>query len=284
MKWYRRLRSPIAVPGRRPIRWPGTLGILALAGLVVIGMILVVQTDHERGCGNYVLADHDVPLDYCFRTTLQITNSTGGDLTDYPVRVVFPALAAISGSFMSPRAYDLRPVNSSNVHVEALLQDLDSNTAALWLHAPSLPDGATVTFFAFTGNNQVARNQGVTFTGSDELTITSHADFSITDELSVMVELEMHDVSAQDSTLLARHSGGNGYRLELIDDASTLKVRGQVNGAQLDIAYSSFAAAGESVLIEMQFDAPDLELFADGVTNGSKDTGLVSITTAAVHL
>lgn len=256
-------------------RRPSRLALLVFA----ICLLLIVGSGARSGC--VALADLDsVPRDFCYRARLTVTNGGITDWTDQPVRFTLDAANLIATERMDERAWDLVATTSGNAEVHLMAQDLSSSSAAWWINVESLTAGSSVTYLIYTGNTEAKRDQGIMFAGSDLVTGASHADFDLTDDFSWAVELQLTDASPQNATLLERFDsvGSDGYRLLLVDSTG-LKVRAQVDGVTLDVAWDT-AWTGERVVFTAAFDAGDLTIYADGAQIGTTATGLPTVTVA----
>ena len=226
--------------------------------------------------------DTSPQTDYCYELPVSITNNTGGALTNYAVRVSgVPALSAVNAGQLDTRAWDILPIigNLSN-EVDVLAQELGSDTAAWWVHVPSAANGQSVTARLFFGNDEQKRNQGVHFTGADLATVADHADFDITNNLTVDVELEMLSGAAQNATLASHWTASTGYRLLLVNDAGTLKLRAQADASTCDVTWDT-AWTNTNRLITYTFTAPNIVVAVDGSTQNTCNTGLGAITAPA---
>ena len=115
----------------------------------------------SRECS--VLADSDTnQTEYCFRLDLTVANSTGGDLTNYPILFTVPAQNMIGNGQLDVRHWDIKPTQGGfGSEVNLLANDCACDSTKWWLVVPNLPDGQSRTFRVYICNDQQKRNQGV---------------------------------------------------------------------------------------------------------------------------
>lgn len=213
--------------------------------------------------------------DFCYRVTVTIENQTGGPITNRPVAFEADPASLIGGAFMNRYVWDLRPTTGALVNTDVEAQDTGSGTARWWIFVPSLADGATGTFYLYFGSAVAKRDQGIMFSGADEVLRAHHASFNVTDNLRITAEAETTLANTGGWILQHFDSGASdGYRLGIIDVAGVRKVRAQVDASTLDVPWS-----GALTDIRMDFIAPNLTLYFDGVSVGTLNTGLGGIST-----
>ena len=86
------------------IKTPNKLG-LAIA-LIFASMLMLYNPDYNSCVAH--ASDNNIS-DFCYRLDVSVTNNTGSDLTDKPVRVEIPTLSYINNKQMDSRGWDLRP-------------------------------------------------------------------------------------------------------------------------------------------------------------------------------
>ncbi len=218
-----------------------------------------------------------VPVDFCFRVPVTVTNNTGGVVTDQEVRMLFNADSLISAGTMEDHGWDLRPVDAALAAREMMAQDLDSATAPWWTVVDgTIADGTSRTFSVYMGHESAKRNQAFEFTGGDSIAVTHTSDLTITDRLGIVATIQT-DSPLQDATIIDKFTGSSGYRLLLVDSGGVAKVRAQINSATFDVPAGAFS--GDETTIRVEFIAPTLEIFFDDVSQGTSNTGEGSIAT-----
>lgn len=227
-------------------------------------------------------ADQDeLPSDYCFQVDVTVTYTGSGTLTNAAVRVPMNPANMIAANQMDERAWDILPIQGSlSNEVDLLAQDLSSSAAPFWLHLPSISQNETRIIRLYVNNPEQKRDQGILFTGGDSLSATHNAVMNISDNLRADVTLEVLDATAQNATLLSHWDSDQGYRLLLINDTGTLKVRAQVNALTCDLAWdSSWTDTNQD--FSMRFVAAsgnDLFIDRNGTNAAACDTDAPSIT------
>lgn len=254
--------------------WPA----LALA----IAALAVVASPGPLICGSAHASD-TTPSDYCYQTDVVISYTGVPTLTNYAFRVPVAAASMISASQMDARAWDMLPIQGSlSNEIDVLAQDLGSTAAGWWIHLPTIEQNQSKTARIYTGSPEQKRNQGILFTGSDALAATDNVAMDIADDLDLRVEIEVLDATAIDATLATHYNtgGGDGYRMLLVDDLGTLKVRAQADVHTCDITWNS-GWTNSNQEFTMRFLAAagnDLFLDRNGVNEAACDTDLASIT------
>jgi hypothetical protein len=122
---------------------------------------------------------------------------------------------------MDPRGWDFKPVvGSYNNEVSAVLQNIDSSNAAVWLIIPSIPAGESVSARIYSANDSVQRDQGF-YTrinpGSEDWVLVDGADplLDITDNLKIeqVVNTAMLAADTEDAFWSSKEVGFTGYGL-----------------------------------------------------------------------
>lgn len=257
--------------------WPGhTVFIAALIGFLVISVGSIPLSCDVRAAVN-------VPTDFCYRATVAVSNTTGSTITNKPVRLIFDAAAAVANGWMNSEGWDIVPSTTGNVEVEVMTQDLASATSAWWLVVPSLATGSTQNFIIYLGNDEQRRDNGVYFDSGDVMTAVDAAAFDITDNLTLTVELDVLDITGQDSVIAGHWDSSEGYRMRFVNSGGSLVVQAQIDGTVLNAAWPGVAGGQETVRMRFASD-PGNDLFIEHFTGGawvpiaSADTDLPSIT------
>lgn len=257
--------------------WPGSIiFFIALASLLVVAVGSI-----PLGCG--VRAAVNVPTDFCYRATIAVTNTTGGTITNKPVRFLFDSSAAIANGWMNSEAWDIVPSTTGNVEVEVMTQDVDSAISAWWLVVPSLANNTTQNFIIYLGNDEQRRDNGVYFDSADEMTAVDDPAFDISNNLTLTIELDVLDVSGQTSELAGHWDSNEGYRIRFINNGGTLEIQAQVDAFTINATWPG--AVGDQETVRMRFvAAAGTDLFLEHFTAGawaviaSSDTDLAAIT------
>lgn len=222
------------------------------------------------------------PVDYCYRTIISVTNNTGGDITDRLVNFSINSSSLRTSSYLGTQAFDLMLTPSSlTPEIGIFAQDLGSTTANWWIQASgTITNGSTGQYYLSTGNASAKKDQSISMTGNDSVAVTDHADYDITDNLTLIARA-FTSAGAQNATLLCKWTANTGYCLDLINSAGALRVRARVDNQSLDVAWATPTTVTE---IKVTFVNPTLEILFDGVSQGTLNTGLTSITANAQNI
>ncbi|MCG8699653.1 MAG: DUF2341 domain-containing protein [Bacteroidales bacterium] len=92
---------------------------------------------------------------FSYRALVQITNNSGQDLTDEPVRIVFDSDALISQGKMNANGFDLRFMNNSQQEYQYWLDKatLQTSTTIAYVKIPSITNGQTLNIYMFYGSS-----------------------------------------------------------------------------------------------------------------------------------
>lgn len=233
-------------------------------------------------------ASHTTPYEYCYETRVDITNTGTSDLTDVPVRVLFPASGLIASEKMDPRGWDLLPVLGDLSNEVALQQQsLTSSQAPYWFVIPDLPAGSTRSVALYSANAEVRRDNGIYFTGNEYLTVSDHADFDITDDLQINVSILNESGTARDEIIVEHRtqSPGEGYRVQF-EDFTGLNLTFEVDGSVCRLAWDS-AWTGTRQVFSFRYLAaagPDTFIDRNGVNAASCDIDEGAIATTSNDL
>lgn len=228
---------------------------------------------------------HTNPIGYCFVTDVTVTNTSAADLTDHPVRVLFPAKSLIAGGQLDPRGWDAFPViGSLNNEIDILQQSLTSTQAPYWFTIPDLPAGQSRTVQLFSGENERRQDQGVRFTGVEYIQAPDHADFDITDNLDITIGITNFSDSARNQIWLEHHdNAGGGYRIQFENFAGALNITFVVDAINCRLAWNP-AWNDSPQLFRFEYIAAaglDAFIYRDGSLAQSCDTdsGPLTVTT-----
>ncbi len=262
-------------------------GKVWLAAALAFAAVVLLGSPGARECSVFAASDTN-QSEYCFRLDLTITNEAGGvgDLTNYPILFTVPSQAMINNGQMDARHWDIKPTQGGfGAEVNLLAQDCACDSSKWWLIVQSLPDGQSRTFRVYIGNGEQKRNQGIYFSGDELLRVAYDAAMDITDNLGVEVEMELTDATPRNEVIFDHHTPGIGYRLELWNDSSTLKLLASVDGGSCSIAWDS-NWTNNNVDFEMRYVSAagnDLFIDANGVNVAACDTDEGAIGTAGYN-
>ena len=256
-------------------------GLLTFTGLLMATALSgFVAFNPGALCPSIASAANPPVTDFCYTTTIYVTNNTGGTLTNYLVMVRVPASNLRSNGYMNPFAEDIYPVTSTVTEIQAMTQDVTSNPANWWFYVPSLPTGIT-NYTMYSGGYQIHRNNGMGFNGDAGTYVTAahQAAFNITDNLNLTVFAETNTTHATAAWLASHWSASTGYRLGTYTSSGTTYLRGQVDAQTCDLAWT-----GDLAQVLMNFANPTLTITATDavtgtVTSNACNTGLASIST-----
>jgi hypothetical protein len=160
------------------------------------------------------------PAQFCYQTDVVITNNTGGDLVDYPVRLLLNLAGMTAAGQLDPRGWDFKPVvGSYNNEISAVLQNIDSSNAAVWLIVPSIPAGESITARIYSANDSVQRDQGFysrELLGADRVEADgTDPALDITDNLRIEMVINTAEDSSTTNTayFLSKLAGASGYQV-----------------------------------------------------------------------
>ena len=258
------------------IKTPNKLG-LAIA-LIFASMLMIYNPDYNNCVAH--ASDNNIS-DFCYRLDVSVTNNTGSDLTDKPVRVEIPTLSYINNKQMDSRGWDLRPTQGGfGNEIDLLTINTNNNQSPFYITFESIPKDETRIARLYLGNNEQKRNQGIIFTGNENLNHAYDSHFAITDNLKINVELEVLDSTAHTGDIIKLFDSNQGYRLSFLDDSGTLKLRAEVNGDACNYTWNT-SWDNTNKLITYRFLADtgnDLFIDVDGVNVMACDTDESAIT------
>ena len=258
------------------IKTPNKLG-LAIA-LIFASMLMLYNPDYNNCVAH--ASDNNIS-DFCYRLDVSVTNNTGSDLTDKPIRVEIPTLSYINNKQMDSRGWDLRPTQGGfGNEIDLLTINTNNNQSPFYITFESIPKDETRIARLYLGNNEQKRNQGIIFTGNENLNHAYDSNFAITDNLKIDVELEVLDSTAHTGDIIKLFDSNQGYRLSFLDDSGTLKLRAEVNADACNYTWNT-SWDNTNKLITYRFLADtgnDLFIDVDGVNVMACDTDEPSIT------
>lgn len=210
-----------------------------LAALSMLTAALVLFAfSHGSSCP--VKGDTGQPVQYCGFIDFSVTNSTGGDLTDYPVRFEAPISGLISTQRADNMGWQWYCAESSFSNGRNLfLQGLTESTSDIWIVFPDLPDGDTRTVRCYIGRAGTQRDQGLWFTGGERLVRSADADFNINDNLRIDVLMENLSETARSEAIIDHQGGGTSYRVLLLNSGGALHFQTTLDGLSCSVAWDS---------------------------------------------
>lgn len=243
-----------------------TLAVFATA-LLAFGALV---TPSGNAC-----ASDTAPTDYCFYTNVTVTYSGPGTVDNQAIRGIFNGGDLIANDAINDLAWDLRPyigVVSNEVNVEA--QSLGSS-GGWWFQVPTISTGETRTIRQLMGSNEQKRDQGVLMTGGETITTPDDDSLDLTDMLTWRASLIVLDDTSRNETIAYHHDGGDGFRIDLIDNAGSLEVQCTADATTVSIAFDP------SWVDTVRDFACSLDSIADGLTILEEVSGTTASTAAS---
>lgn len=227
------------------------------------------------------------PVDYCWQIEIAITNDTGGDLTDYMVRVPIDAAGLVSADRLDARAWDILPVQGSlSNEIFLMAQDMDDGAAGWWFFLPSITDNETKTIRLYTGSSEQRRDQAFRFSTTTHVIADQDAALEPTGASSIVkLGLTFSKIDAIGSTskyLVDNRTGTTGYEIRMTDSAITFVIDGGTCSLTWDSAWDNQFA-------DWQFEyfsapAPDTFIYRNGVLEETCDLDQSTIAYGGVDL
>ena len=234
-------------------------------------------------------ASANAPADFCYVQSWSIQNSSTQTFTEKPVRIVYPYNSLNSaGQIGGINGWGFYMANTSFDEIEVMEQGLTSSVSPFWAIIPSLAGNNTQSYFTYTGNNSIQRDNGIYFSGNDYARIPNSAGLQPSNNFSVWLDLEIRDInsfcSSQTSTWVSKYDAttGTGYGIEYECNSSPGTIRGIV-GTSLANTSSvtgslNFQQIANGVKIELNYDnSNNLNLLFDGQSVSSVTTSFLSI-------
>jgi len=168
-------------------------------------------------------AVHEID-EFCYRTSVAVTRTASGNLTDYPIAVPMRGIAFEDQGLIRSYGWDFLPVDAGNSEIQGLIQDIEAGSASSttwWLFGDVTGGTATTNFQIYTGFADHQRDQGMGFDTQcgalsapcdDYVTVTDHADLDFTDDFDLVVRVQT-DTPDQDGDLIDKIGGGVSYSL-----------------------------------------------------------------------
>jgi len=266
---------------RRLSRHNGKLArFLAGMTLLVPGLASGVMLFWVPGqaCQVHALALPD-PAAFCYGMPITIANTSGGLFTNKVVIMTLDASFLESQGYLQRHGWDFIINDSNSVDADTYAEDVTSTTALWPFVVHTLPDTESINYTMFLGSDTARRNNGLLMNLSANTKVEHVHDalFDVTDafRLTVRPETTSSIGTYASPVWLASHGDGtDGYRIGVIDVGGVRKIRANVKTQNLDVTWD-----GTLKTISMTFQNPTLTVFYDGVSQGTLNTGLASVTT-----
>ena len=137
---------------------------LAIA-LIFVSVLMLYNPDYNSCVAH--ASDNNIS-DFCYRLDVSVTNNTGYDLNNKPVRVEIPTLSIISNKQLHRNTWDLRPTQGGfGNETDLLTINTNNNQSPFYITFESIPKDETRIARLYLGNNEQKRNQGIMFTGNE---------------------------------------------------------------------------------------------------------------------
>ena len=245
-------------------------------------------------------ADADTqPYQYCYKTTVKITNSSNSVLYNYPIRLTIPYESWFVSDYVdsshsvsrnTAKGWDMRAYKSTlSNEIEIIGQDIrDMNTGEMqfWFVVPQIPVNDS-SFTLLMGNNQQKRNQGLYFSGnsanvnSDTFIVLDNNNIDLTSNYEINIDMKILDESNFDTAvILDKYDGvlgsGTGYAIKITKMATvpaSLQVSCYSDNAVANATYAYGSLP--STNIKMVHSGTDIQCFAG---NNSSNTVVANTT------
>ena len=189
----------------------------------IIAFALFIGNGEYNRCN--ASADSD-PVNYCYKAYFDVTNNTGGDLNNYPIRVLTNSVGLTSSGIVDPRFWDFYPYeNGIGNDIPYTAQNIDSSLAPFWYVVDNIPDGETKRFNILSGNKYQRSDNALYFNGNAQLIIPDADDISFAgiSDFGVFACLDVYDFTPRDEVIFEKWDGVNdGYYFGFADNSGTL--------------------------------------------------------------
>tara|TARA_B100000902_G_scaffold139130_1_gene137227 strand:+ start:863 stop:2389 length:1527 start_codon:yes stop_codon:yes gene_type:complete len=217
------------------------MGFMRIPIVFLSGALFLVSVfmspNMSMPCLNALESDTQ-PYQYCYKTTIKITNNGNNTLYNYPVRLKLPYESWFTSDYVdvahstsrdTSKAWDMRAFKSTlSNEVEIIGQDIrDMNTGEMqfWFIVPEIP-AADSSFTLLMGNAEQKRNQGIFFDGSsgnissDTFIVNDNNNLDLTTNYEITLDMKMLDeANFETATLLDKYDGvlgsGTGYAIRI---------------------------------------------------------------------
>lgn len=259
------------------IKQPQTLALSA--AIILAAIVLFVQTSNSLQC-NVAHASITNPNDYCISIEVDITNNTGGTLTNYPIRFEITADSLINNQTLDSRGWGVFPTLDGSFASEVGLMagDLNSDAAAWWTEIDSIADGETQTVELFMGNPELKRDQAMFFNGGTVVTLDGSDPNTYHDESQFDFWIYNTDDTARTETLLDQNPASNfsGAEISFQDVAGALTISAEGDGAgRCDLTWDA-SWSNKWTLVQIYFSdriGSDLAIYIDGTVEALCNEG-----------
>lgn len=226
---------------------------------VALAAGIVSNAPAGQGC---VSADALNPFtagNYCWYLDVEVTNSSGSDVTDFMARGEVNSAGIISNNILDPLAWTIYSQTGSfqnGQNVEA--QDLSETDSQWWFQIGDIPDGESRSVRVYMKNQYQQRDAGVTFTGRELLTIPHDTLVGLPDQRGFSLTITNNDETARDEAIADKirtdvqyggwivffdDDGGGNLQLNLITTGNNFN-----SGGLCSIAWNT-AWTGERITI-----------------------------------
>lgn len=208
-----------------------------------------------------------LPSDFCYKYTVNITNTDPVDKVNYPVLLANTTMDSfIEDQYIDKYGWSIYPYQGSLPEErDVLLQDINTNTSNQWYILDLLPGEATqpTALKVLMGSKSIQRNQGIYFTGQKDTSISNSGDYLTTsnaadfnqNDFKIEIEFEIPEdslstVPLPTGTILEKYDDtlSQGYKLQLIHVGGTgIKIRATLDSTTLDS--TSFIPSGNEYII-----------------------------------
>lgn len=255
---------------------------------VLVFVVLLTMRDDRIVCG--VSADHVNPIDFCFETKITITNNTGADLTNKPIRALINADNLIDNGQIDERNWDFTASHSAiNNNIDVMGQNLGSTAAPFWLWLDSLAAGESTDIRVLHGSPSQHHDNGFFLNGyPNPLSIPHSASIDAGGETFYQIDIvaSFRDLTVNSGELLRKADSlpGSGWRVTLGDiGAGVYGFAWLINSTSCTAAVSNTGRHHWSFVFS-QAAGIDVFIYEDGSLINSCDTDEASIGTNTADL
>jgi len=257
-------------------------GLLLFFGLALVIATFLVFSPSQCASANS-------PSDFCFIQSWSIENNSTQTVENKPIRINYPYNALnTSNKIGGINGWGVFMTNTSFDEIEVMEQGLTSSTSPFWAIIPTLSGSNTQSYFTYSGNNKIQRDNGMYFSGSDYARIPDNGNLHPSNNFNLWLDLEITDINSfcgvQNSILISKYDAntGTGYGLEYECSSQPGIIKGIV-GTSLGNTFTvtgslSVFQIANGVKIELNFDnSNNLNLLFDDQLIDSEITSFTSI-------
>tara|TARA_B100000530_G_scaffold275345_1_gene188255 strand:- start:1385 stop:2911 length:1527 start_codon:yes stop_codon:yes gene_type:complete len=255
---------------------PRFMGFIRIPAIFLSGILFLLSAfaspNMNLACLNALESDTQ-PYQYCYKTTIKITNNGNTTLYNYPIRLTVPYESWFTSDYVdvshstsrdTSKAWDLKSFKSTlSNEVEIIGQDIrDMNTGEMqfWFIVPEIPVNDS-SFTLLMGNNEQKRNQGIFFDGSstntasDTFIVNDNNALDVTTNYEITLDMKMFDETLfETATLLDKYDGvlgsGTGYAIKftkLTTVPASMQVSCYSDGSVANTTYAYGSAVSTEV-------------------------------------